>query len=93
MSTLESKKNCHGTYPALWRFRYTHSYPEREFRDSSGESTETGRNITAETQFDVVADTAELATAASNIKKPRTVYTRVHGPEFICYVDAIVGVD
>lgn len=93
MSTLESKKNCHGTYPALWRFRYTHSYPEREFRDASGEAVATGKNVTVETQFDVVADNAELATAAANVKKPATVFTRVHGPEFICYIDACVGID
>lgn len=93
MSTLESKHNCHGNYPALWRFCYTHTYPERAFLDASGEAEATGRTITVEDQFDVVADTAELATAVSNIKKPQSVFNRVHGPVFVCYVDAIVGVD
>lgn len=78
MSDLQSKDNCAGRYPALWRIRY-------EYTECTGEF------VTRVRQFDVVALSEGLALAAFNEEHSPVIYTRLTNPERVCYVDAIVA--
>lgn len=90
MSTKESKENCAGRYPALWRIKY--QFNQRIVRSvwGTGEVETVGTQL-ADAQYDVVAQTADLASAAFKDH----VYTPLNPgePEFICYVDATVQSD
>lgn len=82
MSTKESKKNCSGQYPALWRFVYSF--------DVYGDGNKLG---TVVRHFDAVAVTDGLATESFKVSRPSPIYTLDSGPEFICYIDSFVDVE
>lgn len=86
MSTIESKSNCSGDYPKLWRITYSVEYPVRK-PDGFGETME---KIIG--QFDVIALTAGLAMEAYRISFHSSVYTQLSGPYAVCVIDAAVGV-
>lgn len=91
MSTQESKTNCSGEYPALWRIRYKYEQQIRRSVDSTGETEVVGKQI-ADGEYDVVAINAPFAMATFITNCP--VYVgdlRGTSPvaEFIAYVDAI----
>lgn len=90
MSDLQSKERCSGRYPALWRFVYSHEVNERQFDAGTGDNENTGRTLTIEGQYDVVALGEGLAIEAFKIDYPASVYALRSGPTFVCYVDAIV---
>lgn len=92
MSTRESKERCAGEYMALYRFHFSHESSERVFDPGTGDNEITGRMLTHEGQYDVVALTQVLAAAAFHLKFPASIYTLLSGPEFICYVDGVVHV-
>lgn len=92
MSNLASKERCSGAYPAVWRFLYSHEVCEREWVEGTGESESTGRMVTIEGQYDVVALTQGFAIEAYKMEHPASIYTLRSGPEFICFVDAMIGV-
>lgn len=87
MSGLQSKENCSGGFPALWRIKY--SYQQRICRsvEGTGEVETLGHRL-AEEAFDVIAVTAELALAAYVDKHRPEYYTRLTNPERVCYIDA-----
>lgn len=91
MSEVNSKDNCVGEYPALWRIMYSHQVPVRVPSGPNGD-TDFSHMETRAGQFDVIALTDELAQAAFVAGHPPTLYTRLTNPEKLCYIDAAVHV-
>lgn len=93
MSTLKSKENCVGEYPALWRINFKFTQPIRRSVDGTGETEQIGSQI-ADGQYDVVAVTRGIAQETFLANCP--VYAagddqfKSEPPEFVCYVDAIM---
>lgn len=91
MSTKESKTDCSGEYPALWRIRYKYEQTIRHAAEGGGVDEAVTTKI-AEGEYDVVAINAPFAMATFLTNCP--VYVgdlRGTSPvaEFIAYVDAI----
>jgi hypothetical protein len=90
MSTKNSKANCIGQYPALFRFLYSYDSHEARFIPGTGDSENTGRILTVEGQYDVVAPNEGFAIEAFKQHRPASVFALREGPIFVCYVDAEV---
>lgn len=99
MSTKESKEGCCGDYPALWRIAYNFTQDIVQSVPFTGEVERVGSQKASEF-FDVIAVTPELALAAwakeygrrEQYKEgDRFGVKRTAEPEFICYVDAQIG--
>lgn len=92
MSTIESKKDCVGTYPSLWRIVFTHESAIR-VQSSCGEMENTGRYETIVRQYDVIALSEGLAIESFKLDFPAGVgYVLRSGPDRVCFIDAAVGV-
>ena len=94
MSTKESKEHFSGDYLAVWRVTYDHGV--RLVHSEMNEVVTDGWKR-GQSNYDVVAVTAELAEAAFIKEYGRRMQykeddnygvKKLSGPEFICYVDA-----